>query len=57
MLGAYICANVFNSTHFFMIYYVINTLEYLLIAFIMDQVNFPQFTVWANRKFVGKNKE
>ena len=26
-------------------------------AFIMDQVNGPQYTVWANRKFVGKNKE
>jgi hypothetical protein len=26
-------------------------------AFIMDQVNGPQYTVWANRKFVGRNKE
>ena len=26
-------------------------------AFTMDQVNGPQYTVWANRKFVGRNKE
>ena len=26
-------------------------------ALIMDQVNGPQYTVWANTKFVGRNKE
>ena len=32
-------------------------ISYVGVAFIMDQVNGPQYTVWANRKFVGKNKE
>ena len=59
VLGSYIWLTFFfgggNFSH--KIYHTISTVVYLLMAFIMDQVNGPQYTVWANRKFVGKNKE
>ena len=55
-LGSYIWVKFFtNSFTARKILNVINTIVYLLMAFIMDQVNGPQYTVWANRKFVGKN--
>jgi hypothetical protein len=58
ILGSYIYAVFFaNSYTSYKIYNVIDTIVYLLMACIMDQVNFPQYTVWANRKFVGRNKE
>jgi hypothetical protein len=58
VLGSYIWRTFFsNSYTSATIYSVIDTLIYLLMAFIMDQVNGPQYTVWANRKFVGRNKE
>ena len=57
-LGSYIWATFFASTYTaYTVYDVIGTIVYFLMAFIMDQVNSPQYTVWANRKFVGKNKE
>ncbi len=59
VFGSYLWANFFtNSTYTaYTIYSVINCIVYILMALIMDQVNGPQYTVWANRKFVGKNKE
>jgi hypothetical protein len=57
-LSSYIWVKFFATTYTAnKIYALINTLVYLLMAFIMDQVNGPQYTVWANRKFVGRNKE
>jgi hypothetical protein len=57
-LGSYIWEkSVPGSYTVWKIYITIDTLVYLLMAFIMDQVNGPQYTVWANRKFVGKNQE
>ena len=58
VLGSYIWAYFFATTYTaYKIYAVIDTLVYILMALIMDQVNGPQYTVWANRKFVGRNKE
>jgi hypothetical protein len=56
VLVSYIYAFFFADTWVsFKIYAVIDTSVYLLMAFIMDQVNGPQHTVWANVKFVGEN--
>jgi hypothetical protein len=57
VLGSYIWLFFVNSYTAYKIYSLINTFVYLLMAFIMDQCNDPQYTVWANRKFVGRNKE
>ena len=58
VLGSYIWAVFFAGSYTaYKIYAVIDTLVFILMAFIMDQVNGPQYTVWANRKFVGRNKE
>jgi hypothetical protein len=57
VLGSYIWLFFANGNIAYMVYDVIDCIIYLLMAFIMDQVNSPQYTVWANRKFVGKNKE
>jgi hypothetical protein len=58
VLGSFTYAELFPSNiNTFKVYNVINTIVTLLMAFIMDQVNGPQYTVWANRKFVGRNKE
>jgi hypothetical protein len=58
VLGSYIWVFFFtNNSTAHKIYNVIDCIVYLLMAFIMDQVNGPQYTVWANRKFVGRNKE
>jgi hypothetical protein len=59
MLGSYIWYTFFFGTSYisYKTYAVTNTIVYLLMAFIMDQVNRPQYTVWANKKFVGKNKD
>ena len=48
---SYYSANYFS----YKINNVITIFVYCLLAYIMDQVNGPQYTVWANRKFVGKN--
>jgi hypothetical protein len=58
MLGSYIWVFFLSGSYTsYKIYHVIDCIVYLLMAFIMDQVNGPQYTVWANRKFVGRNKE
>ena len=57
VLGSYIWSYFATTYTASKIYIVIDTLVYLLMALIMDQVNGPQYTVWANRKFVGRNKE
>jgi magnesium-transporting ATPase (P-type) len=57
VLGSFIYSNYTTTYTAWKIYDVIDTLVYLLMAYIMDQVNGPQYTVWANRKFVGRNKE
>jgi hypothetical protein len=57
VLGSFIYSNYATTYTAWKIYDVIDTLVYLLMACIMDQVNGPQYTVWANRKFVGRNKE
>ena len=41
----------------FKIVIAINCVIILLMAYIMDKVNRPQYTVWANRKFVGRNTQ
>ena len=59
MLGSYIWVKFFaeGGLTAAKIYDVIDCIIFLLMAFIMDQVNGPQYTVWANRKFVGKTTE
>ena len=62
MLGSYIHVDFFpgdfiKTAKSAKIFSTLDTIVFLLMAFIMDQVNGPQYTVWANRKFVGKNKE
>jgi hypothetical protein len=56
VLVSYIWANFFAVSYTaYKIYNVVDTLVFILMAFIMDQVNGPQYTVWANIKFVGRN--
>jgi hypothetical protein len=56
VLGSYIWVYFFATSYTaYKIYSVIDTLVYLLMALIMDQVNGPQYIVWANKKFVGKD--
>jgi hypothetical protein len=56
VLGSYIWAHYFALNYTaYKIYGVVNTLCYILMAFIMDQVNGPQYIVWANKKFVGRD--
>jgi hypothetical protein len=59
LLGSYIWFIFFAGTSYTSrkIYAVINTIVYTLMASIMYKVNGPQYTVWANRKFVGRNTE
>jgi hypothetical protein len=55
ILGSYIYSIFFASGYTsFKIYYVLNTMITLLMAFIMDQVNGSQYIVFSE-KFVGKN--
>ena len=57
VLGSYIWVFFATTYTASKISAVIDTLVCILMALIMDQVNGPQYTVWANRKFVGRNKE
>jgi hypothetical protein len=58
VLGSYIYTIYFaNGFTAWKIYAVFDCIVYILMGFIMDQVNGTQYTVWANRKFVGRNKE
>jgi hypothetical protein len=57
VLGSYIWTFTESSFTSAKIFMVINCMICILMALIMDQVNGPQYTVWANRKFVGRNTE
>jgi hypothetical protein len=58
MLGSYIWAAFFGrSFTAAKIYAVIDCIVYLLMAFIMDQVNNSQYVVKDNYMFAGDNKE
>jgi hypothetical protein len=57
LLGSYLYAKLFPTASLtpYKALAAIDVCVYFLMAFIMDQVNGPQYTVWANRKFVGRN--
>jgi hypothetical protein len=54
-LVAFLCAAIANTASAWSTWAVSIGLIDILMAMIMDQCNSPQYTVWANRKFVGKN--
>jgi uncharacterized PurR-regulated membrane protein YhhQ (DUF165 family) len=53
VLGSYIWGIFTSNYTSAKINMIIDTLVFILMAFIMDQVNGPQNIVWANKKFVG----